>query len=145
MKKFRLITLTLFIALLIPTSTFASTTGPQYGAGDWDTILGSNYEIATSTTKTTRVVNSGGGDARICITGINAGNGISFDLYSDNPYSDEQIQGFSFFNDAPSGTASRWCTGKIDVRPYKDGDYAELYLKMRSFYQLDTVYVEIED
>lgn len=157
-KRFRPIILALAIFLLIPTSAFASADEPSpnepiiyegtnnpviFGAGEWDTILISDYGLSSSAPTTTRTVLSGGGDLQVCMSGVNSGNVVIAEIRSDDGSTSRQVAvaRFAWYE---SGSSPRLCTGKIDVRPYKDGDYAEIYLVMTSL-ALDTVTVEIND
>jgi hypothetical protein len=160
-KRFKTFIFALAAVLLIPTSAFASTgdtdasdsdTGDTnvgdiviYGAGDWDTILSADYEVSKSVTIKTRTVLSGGGDLRVCMSGVNKGNIIDWTLWDEDIISDDKISSGSF-SWYESGTSPKQCTNKIDVRAYKDGDNVEIYLKLHSRNaSLDTVHLWIYD
>ena len=51
------------------------------GAVEWDVLLNSEYGVYESRLVATRPVNSGGGDLRICMSGVNAGNTITVDVF----------------------------------------------------------------
>lgn len=134
-KKLKTIIFALTAMLLIPTSTFAS--GPELGPGEWDTILISDYTVYDypSVTKT-RTVLSGGGNVRVCLSGVNSGNKIIAELRSDDSI-DRTVTYITFTGD--------YCSGSINVDNYKDGDYAELYLQMQGQLSSDKVTVRIDD
>ncbi len=74
------------VIFLNPTSAFATEgTVSPLGAGEWDTILISDYTVYDhpSVTKT-RTVLSGGGNVRVCMSGVNSGNKITVELRSDD-------------------------------------------------------------
>lgn len=62
------------IALLVPKSAFADEITP-FAPGEWDTILDQDYTLS-STEKSTPIVDSGGGDLRVCFSGVNSNNSI---------------------------------------------------------------------
>lgn len=146
LKKWKSLCFAIFVALLIPTSAFANTGSPVYGPGEWDTILISDYTVKTYPSETTtRTVLSGGGNLRVCMSGVNSGNEIIAELKSEDGLFDATVDyiHFSWFN---SGSSPKLCSGSIDVSSYKDGDYAEFYLNMQGLYvSSDTVTVYIED
>lgn len=137
-NKLKRIGLGFIAVLMIPTSTFAAdgTVGPL-GAGEWDTILISDYTVYDypGVTKT-RTVLSGGGNVRVCLSGVNSGNRITAELRSDDSL-DRTVTYLTF--------TGNYCSGSISVNNYKDGDYAELYLQMQGQLSADTVTVRIDD
>ncbi|MYL36170.1 hypothetical protein GLW05_21680 [Pontibacillus yanchengensis] len=134
-KKIKTIIFALTVMLLIPTSTFAS--GPQLGPGEWDTILISDYTVYDYPAVTkTRTVLSGGGNVRVCLSGVNSGNKIIAELRSDDIL-DRTVTYITF--------TGNYCSSSINVDNYKDGSYAELYLNMQGQYSSDKVTVRIDD
>lgn len=108
------------------------------GAGAWDTILTSDYTVYSSPSVTrTRTVLSGGGNIRVCLSGVNTGNRISVQVTSDDTI-DRTITWLNFY----SGSS---CSGSINVNAYKDGSYAEIYLLMQGQLASDNVTVRIDD
>lgn len=136
----------LVLVFLVPISAFAETeTEPlsdvdTYGAGVWDTLLNQNITVTPSGNNTSTVT-SGGGDVRICVKGINAGNQMKFQFY---------IPGYGPINPVMylESDPSELCPLKIDVRPYvvnSDGKVS-LYVKATSLIQSsDNVDIKIQD
>ena len=134
-----------FVAGLVffPTITSADSAG-------WQTILSGNYTATSSGSKTT-IAYSGGGDIRLCVSGIDANNNVTFYFYSDNGSAGSElippIGGYGYAANS-SGPSPYFCFPSIDVRPYVDGsnNKAEIYIKMYSRNQAsDTVYLELQD
>lgn len=138
----------LVLVFLVPVSAFAETgTEPEpltdidtYGAGVWDTILNQNMTVATSPGTSTSTVTSGGGDVRICVKGINAGNQMKFQFY---------IPGYGPINPVIylESDPSELCPPKIDVRPYVNSNgKVSLYVKATSLiHSSDNIDIKIQD
>ncbi len=134
-------------ATIIPTIVFASENNEiePLGAGEWDGLLNSEYGIYASRWVTTRPVNSGGGDIRVCMSGVNAGNTITVNIYEQDISSDDTVRTDIEFKGPKTGTSEKTCSSNIDVEKYVDGDFAEIYLKMKGKLESDTVRVYIDD
>ncbi len=113
-----------------------------FAAGAWDTIYDKNIAVSSGSTNTTTVT-SGGGDIRICSSGINAGNHISAQVYTSGG---SRIYPFNFFNNT-GGVSPYACSGKIDVRSYVGSDNkVKLYVKLTSLsHSSDTIRFVIQD
>lgn len=110
-------------AFLLPTTTFALEEGPQYGAGEWDT-LGNVYQYYDSQFQSSAVYYSGGGDFQACVSEVSTtgAEGV-LEFWSDDPSGDRFIGWGTFKNNN--------CV-IADVREYVDGenDKAEIYVKI---------------
>lgn len=136
------------VAAIVPTMVIASENidePPQNGPGEWDVLLNSEYGIYASRWVATRQVNSGGGDLRVCMSGVNAGNTVTVDVYEADVSNDDTVKTGLKFTGPSSGTSSKACSAKLDVEKYVDSGYAEIYLKMKGTATSDTVRVYIED
>lgn len=133
----------LVLVFLVPISAFAETEPLSdvdiNGAGVWDTLLNQNITVTPSGNNTSTVT-SGGGDVRICVRGINAGNQVKFQFY---------IPGYGpilpviYLESDPS----ELCPPKIDVRPYVNSNgKVSLYVKATSLIQSsDNIDIKIQD
>lgn len=133
------------VATLVPTLVFASEEPTTYGAGEWDVLLESEYGIYASRWVSTRQVNSGGGDLRVCMSGVNEGNTVTVDVYEADVANDDTVKTGITFKGPSSGTSSKACSSNIDVDKFVDSGYAEIYLKMKGKKESDTVRAYIED
>lgn len=140
MKKVKKVLMGILMAALLtlPTSAFASVT--PMGAGEWDTLLDRSYYLSPSSITTTELLYSGGGDVRFCVSGVNSDNIVSIALYDYDP--DDVF--FVAALDVAGPQSGETCTGKIDARPFVDGDKAEFYLTISSK-TYDTVRVRFQD
>ena len=135
-------------AILIPTMVFANEKNglvSPLGAGEWDVLLNSEYGVYESRLVATRPVNSGGGDLRICMSGVNAGNTITVDVFEEDLAFNDTVKTGITFKGPSTGTSSKTCSANMDVEKYVDGDFAEIFLKMKGKLESDTVRVYIED
>ena len=137
-------------AILIPTMVFANEKNDlvsPLGVGKWDVLLNSEYGVYASRWVATRPVNSGGGDLRICMSGVNTGNTITVDVFEEDlNFNDTVKTGITFKGPSTgTGTSSKTCSANMDVEKYVDGDFAEIFLKMKGKLESDTVRVYIED
>ena len=135
-------------AILIPTMVFANEKNglvSPLGAGEWDVLLNSEYGVYESRWVATRPVNSGGGDFRICMSGVNAGNTITVDVFEEDLIFNDTVKTGITFKGPSTGTSSKTCSANMDVVKYVDGDFAEIFLKMKGKLESDTVRVYIED
>ncbi|WP_173918991.1 hypothetical protein [Halobacillus sp. Marseille-Q1614] len=147
MKKIKLLGLLLISIMVFPSSGLATPT--TLGAGEWDTILDTSI-TATSSGARTPIVYSGGGDLRVCVSGIQPYNDVRLLLYSDNG-SGDSVDDFvpprmTYYNN--STVSPLFCFNKVDARPHVDGsnNKAEFYLKVYSLVNSsDTVRVVIQD
>lgn len=128
------------VAILVPTMVFASEDPPQLGPGEWDVLLNSEYGVYSSRWVSTRQVNSGGGDLRVCMSGVNSGNTVTVDIYEADVSNDDTVKTGLKFTDS-----TKACSSNIDVEKFVDSGYAEIYLKMKGVKESDTVRVYIED
>lgn len=136
-SKFKMLFFTLILVLTVPTSIFASEL-ETYGAGEWDTIFDKNV-TATSSGTNTSTFTSGGGDIRVCISGVEHGNNVEFQFYtSSGPILPHM------FSSNNSGSPSAYaCLPKIDMTPYGQ---VNLYLKVTSKNRSsDTVRIVVQD
>ena len=139
----------LLIFLVMQSSVSASSVTPL-GAGTWDTILDQNV-TATSSGGRTSIAYSGGGDIRICASGVNVANSVDFYVYSDNGSGDsvdDYVPPKRNIINAQSSSSTLVCFPKIDARSYVDGsnNKAEFYVKVYSRNDSsDTVRVIIQD
>lgn len=136
------------VATLVPTIVFANTSAeepPQFGPGEWDGLLDSEYGIYSSRWVATRQVNSGGGDLRICMSGVKPGNTITVNVYEADVAANDTVKTGLTFDGPSSGSSTKTCSANLDVEKYVDGDYAEIFLEMKGKVTSDTVRVYIED
>ena len=131
------------VATLVPTMVFASENTeppPVLGPGEWDGLLDSEYGVYSSRWVSTREVNSGGGDLRVCVSGVNSGNTITVNVYEADVASDDTVKtGLTFTS------ANKTCSPNLDVEGYVDSGYAEIFLKLKGKATSDTVRVYIDD
>lgn len=141
-SDFKIFIFILMLVFVIPTSTLASEFTP-YGAGEWDLIYDSQILVTSSGTNTSTVT-SGGGDIRVCISGVEHGNLITAQFYIST--GNAILPGMFVTNNSGSPSAYE-CLSKIDVRPYVDSTgKVKLYLKVVSKNQSsDIVRIVIED
>ncbi|ASF38973.1 hypothetical protein CEH05_07550 [Halobacillus halophilus] len=116
MKKLRIIALTFFIALFVPTSAFAITDDvTPLGPGEWDTLYYNNVYL-TSSYKEIQV-NSGGGNLEICVFNMNPSNNGNFRIQEQDP-SGREFVGFGYIYPDSNGD---FCHVITDLNPYVDG------------------------
>lgn len=134
--------LTLVLIFTIPLTTLANDFEP-YGAGEWDLIYDKNITATSSGTNTTTLT-SGGGDIRVCISGVEPGNSIDLRFYTS---AGKLINPVMFASNTGSSPSSYACLKKVDVRPYVNSNgKVQLYLKATSKNRSsDTVRIVIED
>lgn len=116
MKKIFLFVFTL--ALIFPSTTFAIEPNEEivpYGAGEWDVLLDGSIYASTTGTKAPSVT-SGGGDIRVCTSGIDPRNSINVNM---SKTSGTPITNFFFVNNNSTESALI-CLPKFDIRPYVD-------------------------
>ena len=132
-------------ALIIPTMVFAKKNDNVSPSGneDWVGLLDSEYGIYSSRWVATRPVNSDGGDFKVCMSGVNAGNTITVKVYEEDMIFNDTVKTDIEFKGPKTGTSTKACSPNIDVNV--DGDFAEIYLKMKGKLESDTVRVYIED
>ncbi|MEZ7172625.1 hypothetical protein [Sporosarcina sp. OR05] len=112
-----------------------------YGAGEWDTLLDGSLYVSTTGTSTPTVT-SGGGDLRVCIGGVDAGNTINFSVVKA---STKQIIVHLFDVNTGSTESEYKCLPKFDVRPYVDSNGKfDLYVTAKGRYS-DVIRIVIED
>lgn len=134
-KRVKTFIFALAAVLLIPTSAFASTGGPNYTAG-WQTKASGHINLWQYECESV-YANSGGGDVRVRVREAIAGNQWEVYLYEVDSGSE------TFIN---KGTG----IGDDDVifsgiSNYVDGDWAELRACIGYSDQNETVYWEIDD
>jgi hypothetical protein len=128
------------VATLVPTMVFASEEPPMDGPGEWDGLLNSEYGVYSSRWVSTRQVNSGGGDLRVCVSGVNSGNTVTVNVYEADVAANDTVKtGLTFTS------ATKTCSANIDVEKYVDGGYAEIFLQLKGKDESDTVRVYIDD
>ncbi|RAS86424.1 hypothetical protein [Priestia endophytica] len=81
-KKFKMVVIAFVVALLVPSSVFASSIEP-FGSGDWD------YQGKDVFTKQSAIFKSGGGDFKICLS-KNSKHG-SYRLMEEDPYNPDDL------------------------------------------------------
>lgn len=81
MKKLKVILSAITVALCIPSTVFASEV-VMYGAGEWDSVgYVESINLATNTFNVSQTVSSGGGNFKMRVTNVNAGNTYRVWLY----------------------------------------------------------------
>ncbi|CEG26218.1 hypothetical protein [Bacillus sp. B-jedd] len=147
MKKTINIFLSFVLALFLTPNVTQAEISPM--TAGWQTIL-SGYYTATEIGVRSHIVESGGGDIRLCINGVNANNLVTVIIMSDNGDGDA-VDSFVISHNIGGGTTgitTKYCFPADDARPFVDGtnNKAEFYLKLYSKGQpTDTVYVELQD
>ncbi|MDW0110947.1 hypothetical protein [Sporosarcina aquimarina] len=145
MKKifcFKITFLTLLLAFTIHTSTLANEL-ETYGAGEWDVIYDRNITVTSSGTNTSTIT-SGGGDIRVCISGIEARNNFNFQFFTSTG---KAVLPTMFLANTSNKPSVYDCLPKIDIRPYVNSNgKVNLYLRLKSQnISSDSVRVVIED
>lgn len=142
MKKIKGFILALLITAISPSAVFADSPTPA-GAGVWDLLLAKSYTVSSSGTNSATVT-SGGGDVRVCASGIESGNNVSFQFYSTTKGAIGVVHIIANANASPSEFV---CAPKDNIAKYVDSNgKANVYVKMYSNnLSSDTIYLEIQD
>ncbi|MGG3574082.1 hypothetical protein ABES80_16625 [Bacillus gobiensis] len=121
MKKSKMVVVAFAVALLVPSSTFASST---FAAGEWD-YLGS--DVFTNQSKNFK---SGGGDFAICLSADSKSS--YYQLFEEDPFNpDDKVGSGLYFKTAGSNDFdAEGCHIFRDIGGFVDGtdDQAEFYL-----------------
>jgi hypothetical protein len=126
MKKFKMIAIALGVALLVPSSTFASSM-ESFGTGDWDDLGEDEF------TDQSKNFLSGGGAFKICLSSDSQSG--YYQLYEEDPFNpDDEVKnndgtiGLYFKTAGSNDFDENGCHIFNDVNGYVDGDQAEFYL-----------------
>lgn len=141
-NKFKKIVIAFTLVVSIPSSVFASGFTPL-GAGSWDTVLSGNF-TATSSKSKTPTFTSGGGDLRVCMSGVDPNNNVKLYLRKSNG---TLIPPEMAWGNSSSSPSAYYCFSPIDMRPHVGSNgTVDLYLEMHSqIKSSDTVYIKVED
>lgn len=134
--------------LIIPTTVFANKDNKAATSQEVDgsvVLLNSEYGVYLSRWVTTRPVNSDGGNIKICMSGVNSGNTITVNLYEKDVTFNKTVKKDITFNNLETGSSTKICSEEIEVEKEVDGDFAELFLKVKGKLESDTVRLYIED
>lgn len=137
LKKFKTFIFALAAVLLIPTSAFANTGGPNYTAG-WQTKASGAIDLWEGKCESVYAL-SGGGDIRVRITEAQASTYWNAYVYEQDPS-----------NGTETFISSNYGLGDDDIifsgiSNYVDGDWAELRICIGYASANETAHYEIDD
>lgn len=139
MKKILLFVL--MLVLIAPSSSFANESEVvPYGAGEWDLLLDGLVYASTTGTKISGIT-SGGGDLRVCASGVDPHNIVNVGVFKTSGTS---IIGLSFVNSGSTELAYS-CLPKFNVSSYVDSNgKLDIYLIVKGN-NPDTIRLVVED
>ncbi|WP_186576316.1 hypothetical protein [Aquibacillus kalidii] len=143
-RLFKIIFSIFLILVLLSPNFLSASELIQFGAGDWDTVY-SDSLTATTETKHTGIFYSGGGNIRICVSGVNSGSVLSLTLYeTDAGYPTNNDTQIGYINQI-TNRSSKICLPADNV--YTDGSNgkAEVYLSYSTDRLSDDFHVQIQD
>lgn len=76
---------------------------------------------------------------------VNSGNTITVNLYEKDVTFNKTVKKDIIFNNLETGSLTKICSEEIEVEKEVDGDFAELFLKIKGKLESDTVRLYIED